>query len=87
MSTILTLLLLLRWLLLELGAVCHIRLSLKSLRVVLTLREMRSAATAKLLILELLLLTLHITPLPLNNKSFVNKLLVVSNAMGKQLIL
>jgi hypothetical protein len=53
------LLLLLCCLLLKLSAVHHIRLSLKSLLVVLALSEMRSTATAKLLVLELPLLRCH----------------------------
>jgi hypothetical protein len=77
------LLLLLCCLLLKLSAVHHIRLPLKSLLVVLALSEMRSTATAKLLVLELPLLNFHVTPLALNNKSFVNKLLVVIKSMRK----
>jgi hypothetical protein len=86
LGTILSLLLL--WCpLLELSAVGHIGLPLVPLLVVQTLRKARSTIAAKLLVLEFPLLGFHITPLALNYKSFVNKLLVVSEAVGKQLIL
>jgi hypothetical protein len=69
------------------GVVGHIGLPLVPLLIVQALRETESTVATQLLILKLPLLGLHITPLALNYKSFVNKLLVVSKAVGEQLVL